>query len=423
MSKFQTVYVCQQCGSSTPKWAGQCPQCKAWNSLVEETRETRHQKPVTSRSGKPGKVVRLEDLTLRKDRGQRIQTGSLELDRVLGGGIVPGSVVLVAGEPGIGKSTLLTQLSIKAGKKQGEVLYVCGEESPDQVALRVRRLAPDDGLRITDNSKNLALLAETDVDLIIEAARREKPTIMIVDSVQTLSSEDLSGMAGSVGQVRECTLRLMRLAKDEGVSVFLVGHVTKEGSVAGPKVLEHMVDVVLDLTGERAGRFRLLRTLKNRFGATDEVGVFEMGEGGLSDVTNPSGAFLEESQAGKPGSSVVVVMEGTRPVLVEVQALAVKSFLPVPRRVAQGVALAKVQLICAVLEKYCRVNLSSYDVFVSVAGGVKIIEPAADLGIALAIAIQCQKHGFTTEISLCRRGWTVGGNQAGFGFVQAGKGS
>lgn len=331
-------------------------------------------------------------MALKKDQSLRTSTGSLEFDRVLGEGIVPGSVILIAGEPGIGKSTLLTQLAMKVGAERAlPVLYVCGEESPDQVALRVRRLG---------RVKNLALLPETDVDVIIESARQEKPAIMIVDSVQTLSTGDLSGMAGSVGQVRESTLRLMRLAKEEDISVFLVGHVTKDGTVAGPKVLEHMVDVVLELTGERVGRFRLLRTLKNRFGATDEVGVFEMAETGLVDVLNPSGAFLEESQAGKPGSSVVVIMEGTRPVLVEVQALVVKSFLPTPRRVAQGVPLAKVQLMSAVLDKYCRLNLGTYDVFVSVAGGVKIFEPAADLGIAMAIVSSLKNQALPLK-SVC----------------------
>ena len=369
-----TIYRCQQCGFDNPKWAGQCGQCKAWNSLVEEIKEVGGKRHEARKRASGGRVVKIAELNIRKEQGQRLATGMHEFDRVLGGGIVTGSVILVAGEPGIGKSTLLTQLSMNVGVP---VLYVCGEESPDQVALRVKRLG---------QAKNLGLLSETDVDLIVETARREKPGLMVVDSVQTLTSDDLMGMAGSVGQVRECASRLMRLAKDEGISVFLVGHVTKEGTVAGPKVLEHMVDVVVELTGERIGRFRILRTLKNRFGATDEVGVFAMEDTGLVEVTNPSGAFLEESQAGMPGSAVVVLLEGTRPVLVEVQALAVKSFLPVPRRVAQGIPLAKVQLLAAIVEKHCRLPLSNYDLFVSVAGGVKIGEPGADLGIAMAIA-------------------------------------
>lgn len=389
MGRFVTQYVCQQCGVSQSKWAGQCPSCKAWNTLVEEVRETRNKKQETRKSIHRSSVVRIGELGQKKTQGERLTTGMHEFDRVLGGGIVPGSVVLVAGEPGIGKSTLLTQVALQVGARSPRpdkgggtpplhsVLYICGEESPDQVAMRVRRLGRD---------SNLGLLPETDADVIAETARIEQPVLMIVDSVQTLSTQDLAGMAGSVGQVRESALRLIRLAKETGISLFLVGHVTKEGNVAGPKVLEHMVDVVVELTGERVGRFRILRTLKNRFGATDEVGVFAMEEAGLVEVQNPSGAFLEESQAGMPGSAIVVLMEGTRPVLVEVQALAVKSFLPIPRRVAQGVPLSKVQLLAAVLEKHCRLPLSGYDLFVSVAGGIKITEPGADLSIAMALA-------------------------------------
>jgi DNA repair protein RadA/Sms len=305
-----------------------------------------------------------------------------------------------------GRDSIASLQNDTSGSHGFRVLYVCGEESVEQVGMRVSRLSrsrladgPDNGqagrLQKKSNTQDsiaslqndkIALLAETDVDVIVASAQAEKPGVMIVDSIQTLSTNDLSGMAGSVGQVRESALRLIRLAKSSGMAVFLVGHVTKEGSIAGPKVLEHMVDAVITLEGEKTGLWRILRAYKNRFGAVDEVGVFSMGEGGMEDVSNPSGAFLEESQAGRPGSAVIALMEGTRPVLVEVQALAVKSQLAIPRRVSQGIGVNKLQLLCAVLEKHCRIPLGTYDVFVNVAGGLRILEPAADLGVALAIA-------------------------------------
>ncbi len=335
MARFQTQYVCQQCGVSQPKWSGQCPNCKAWNSLVEEVVErksTKGTKSTRSTRGDSAKLVRMSELQPEKRAIERWTTGLLEFDRVLGGGVVPGSVVLVAGEPGIGKSTLLTQLALQAGQKNSkfeirnskispEVMYVCGEESPEQISMRVGRLGKA-------KQAQIAFLPSTDVDQIVEVAAQEKPGLVVVDSIQTLTTGDLTGMAGSVAQVRETAGRLIALAKQSGAAVFVVGHVTKEGTIAGPKVLEHMVDTVVELTGERTGRFRILRAVKNRFGATDEVGVFSMEEQGMVDVANPSGAFLEESQAGKPGSAVVVVMEGTRPVLVEIQALTVETLSP-----------------------------------------------------------------------------------------------
>lgn len=383
MGKFKTVYVCQQCGAQTPKWAGQCPNCKAWNSLVEEIQETRNKRQGTKSHFSAAKTVRLSELQLEKGHFVRRSTGSSEFDRVLGGGIVPGSVVLIAGEPGIGKSTLLTQLAMRLG---GKVLYVCGEESPEQVGIRVQRLAQTQSEKLKSQSENLSLLASNDVDQVIEAANQEKPDLMIVDSIQTMTTGDLLGMAGSVGQVRECTGRLIQYAKGSRVPIFVVGHVTKEGSVAGPKVLEHMVDSVLAIEGEKTGLWRILRAYKNRFGATDEVGVFTMAGVGLQDVANPSGVFLEESQAGKPGSAIAVVMEGTRPVLLEIQALVVPSVLANPRRVAQGIPIAKVQVITAVLTRHCRLHLANQDIFVSVAGGVTVREPAADLAVTLAVA-------------------------------------
>jgi DNA repair protein RadA/Sms len=307
---------------------------------------------------------------------RRRATGIGELDRVLGGGIVPGEVVLMIGEPGIGKSTLLTQLALLMGK----VVYVCGEESPGQVKLRVERL------RGSSSQGELQMLAETNVDAILASIEKLELSLVIIDSVQTLYTDDLPGMAGNIGQIRECSARLIAYAKSHNVPVILVGHVTKDGEMAGPKVLEHMVDVVLELTGDRYYDLRLLRTQKNRFGATDEVGVFQMVESGLSEVQNPSEFFLAEREEGAIGSAVTVIMEGTRPVLLEVQALVVDSELPVPRRVAQGVDVRRVMILLGVLQKYVQLPIGNKDVFVKVTGGLTIKEPAVDLAICLAVA-------------------------------------
>lgn len=379
MAKSATVYECENCGAQRPKWSGQCSDCGKWNTLVETV-------VIPSKSGKKlstphlGKPLMLSQVQVRPGNTSRVSTGMGEFDRVLGGGIVAGSVVLLAGHPGIGKSTILTQLALSMGQV-GTVLYVCGEESPEQVKLRVDRLPASKQL-------DIRLLPSVDVDEIVATVESmDQLSLVIVDSIQSLSSEELTGMAGSVGQVRESTNRLIRTAKTQQVPVFLVGHVTKEGSIAGPKVLEHMVDVVLELSGERTGAFRIMRTIKNRFGATDEVGVFAMGDAGMREVTNPSEAFLEESQVGTPGSVVVALMEGTRPILVEIQALVVSSQLAMPRRVTRGVNLNKIQLLAAVLQKRCNLSgLGTSDIFVNVAGGIDVVEPAADLGVALAIA-------------------------------------
>jgi len=335
---------------------------------------------------------------------ERRQTGIGELDRVLGGGIVPGEVVLMIGEPGIGKSTLLTQLALQAGKQFsnpkfsnsqiGGVVYVCGEESPGQVKMRVERLHGSQKFGSSQSKdpnygNGLQMLAETDVDVIIATIGQTQgsvPTMIIVDSVQTLYSSDLPGTAGSISQIRECTARLINYAKSKNVPVVLVGHVTKDGEMAGPKVLEHMVDAVLELTGDRYYDLRLLRTQKNRFGATDEVGVFRMVESGLEEVKNPSEFFLAEREEGSVGSAVTVVMEGTRPVLLEVQALVVDSELPVPRRVAQGVDVRRVMILLGVLQKYARLPIGNKDVFIKVTGGLSVKEPAIDLAICLAVA-------------------------------------
>jgi DNA repair protein RadA/Sms len=360
--------------------------------MVEEVEASSKSKFQSSNKRKlaESRVVRLSEVSRdTKDVG-RITTGSAELDRVLGGGMVAGSVVLVAGEPGVGKSTLLTQLalSIPGSTIPGSsdrsrdvgVLYVCGEESVEQIKFRVDRL------KGAGKSNDLYFLPELNVDQIVMEAETLKPAIMVVDSIQTLSTGDLTGMAGSVGQVRESALRLIELSKRLNITTFIVGHVTREGTIAGPKVLEHMVDVVLSLTGDEDRQWRFAKTQKNRFGPIDEVGVFEMTEKGMEDVSNPSGIFVEEVQTGVPGSVVVPLMEGTRPILVEIQALAVESQLAMPRRVVNGIPLNKLQVLAAVLQKRCGLALGNWDIFVNVAGGFKVSEPAADLAIAMAIA-------------------------------------
>jgi len=337
---------------------------------------------VKKKSGFGNRAQGKQPIRLSQVKGKqadRQTTGIGELDRVLGGGMVGGSVVFLAGEPGIGKSTLLTQLALEIKK---EVLYVCGEESPEQIKLRVDRLGNK------SMGAKLSFLAETNVDEIIASVQGmgKKPSLVIVDSIQTVRTDDLSGMAGSVGQVRECSYRLLNMAKEIGIPVFLVGHVTKVGTIAGPKVLEHLVDTVLYLEGDKKHTFRILRAQKNRFGSVDEVGVFLMTDRGLTEVKNPSDLFLEERQKNVAGSCVVATMEGTRPVLVEVQGLVIPSQLAVPRRVGTGVDQRRLQLLTAVLSKRCRLPLGQMDVYVNVAGGLRLTEPAVDLGICLAIA-------------------------------------
>jgi len=387
MPKTKITFVCQQCGAESPKWSGRCPNCQEWNTLVETVLTANRSGSFLERGQKiiPQKLSEIKFIT-----NQRVKTGIQEFDRVLGGGIVSGSLVLVAGEPGIGKSTLLLQLAHLATKDGNsgknkklpiKFLYISGEESPQQIRIRTERL------KIKND--NILFLPETNVENIIDAVKELKKenqqVLIVVDSIQTLTTDEFNGSAGSIGQVRESTSRLLKMAKSTGFSVFLVGHVTKEGSVAGPKTLEHMVDTVLYLEGEKFGTFRLLRTTKNRFGATDEVGVFEMVQTGMLEVNNPSRLFLSERQKGVPGSIVVATMEGTRPVLVEIQALVVPTQLAIPRRLASGVDFNRLQLIVAVLSKRLNLPLGAFDIFVNVVGGIKIEEPAADLGIALAI--------------------------------------
>lgn len=367
--KLRTSYVCQQCGYESPSWYGKCPSCGTWNSLVETVKEVAGGSKASEvrQTISGSKPQKLSDV--RHIEKNRLKSGFAEFDRVMGGGIVPGSVTLLAGDPGIGKSTLLLHVIAKTGG-----LYVSGEESAEQIKLRAKRLG------ITGD--NIRVLSETNVEAIIEHVGEK---LVIVDSIQTLSSSDLDGMAGSVGQIRHSAELLIGAAKSKGIPMMIIGHVTKEGTIAGPKVLEHMVDTVLYLEGERFASARILRTFKNRFGAVEEVGIFEMDEKGLKEISNPSALFLQDRVKNVPGSIVTVVMEGTRPMLVEIQALAVPTQLAMPRRIGNGVDYNRLQLIVAILSKRLSLPLGGFDIFVNVSGGMKIDEPAADLAVALAI--------------------------------------
>jgi len=375
---FHSKYVCQQCGYESMGWLGKCPECGTWNSLVETVVSTETQNSKLKTQSHISKPVNLTQIKTAATR--RISTKIPELDRVLGGGLVPGQVVLVAGEPGIGKSTLLLQLSSCLADKLSGVLYVCGEESAGQIAIRAKRLEI--------SNKNIQLLEETNTDAVVDLISNIQYPIscFIIDSIQTMTTGDLSGLAGSVGQVRESANRLLHIAKSLNVPLFLVGHVTKEGTVAGPAVLAHIVDTVLWFEGDKTLTLRLLRAVKNRFGPTDEVGIFEMQDKGLVSVTDAEKLFLERGQKPVAGSVVTSILSGTRPLLVEIQALVVTSKMAFPKRVAQGIDSRRLELILAVLIRRCGLPLFEFDVFVNVAGGIKVEEPGADLAIALAIA-------------------------------------
>ncbi|MFQ5812347.1 MAG: DNA repair protein RadA [Anaerolineae bacterium] len=375
MAKTRTQFVCQQCGSTSPKWMGRCPDCGEWNTLVETIVESKERSPL-SYAVPRSKPQRLSEVT--SDGLERVQLPMPEFSRVLGGGIVPGSLVLVGGDPGIGKSTLLLQVSALLTEVLGKVLYVSGEESVQQIKMRAQRL----GI----NTDQLYLLTETNLNIIVEHVQELVPKMVVVDSIQTVYLDELKSTAGSISQVRECASRLRQVAKGEGISIFLVGHVTKAGSIAGPKVLEHIVDTVLYLEGDRFHAYRLLRSVKNRFGATSDVGVFEMGSQGMIEVANPSEAFLAERLPNAAGSTIAVTLEGTRPLLVEIQALASTTSFGLPRRTANGVDFNRLLLLAAVLTKRVGLRLSDQDIFVNVVGGLKINEPAADLAVATAIA-------------------------------------
>jgi DNA repair protein RadA/Sms len=378
VAKTQTYYVCQNCGKKSLRYMGKCPACGEWNTMEEVIEQPERATP--SRSPAPlgygSTPQRLREVST--DQGARLQVPVEEFSRVLGGGIVPGSIILLGGEPGIGKSTLLLQIAALLANKIGKVLYVSGEESARQIKMRAERL----GLE----AEELFLVTETNLDTIMNHVQSVEPQLLIVDSIQTTYSDEKPSSAGTVTQVRECAARLQMLAKATGIGVFLVGHVTKEGALAGPRVLEHIVDTVLYLEGDPFHTYRLLRSVKNRFGATSEVGVFEMRGVGLVEVPNPSEAFLAERMVSASGSSIVVTMEGTRPLLVEVQALASQTAYPNPRRTANGVDFNRLQLLTAVLSRRVGLRLAEQDVFVNVIGGLTVDEPAADLAIAVAIA-------------------------------------
>lgn len=373
--KSKTVFVCQQCGKESPKWLGRCPGCQEWNSFVETVVAASSQVAtwLYTEENAPRELSKLKT-----EAYPRLSFPFTEFNRVLGGGLVTGSLVLVGGDPGIGKSTLLLQASSAVAERGGAVVYVSGEESSQQVKLRSERL----GI----GGDRLYILPETNLEVILGRLGELSPNLVVVDSVQTVYIEELTGAPGSVGQIRECTLRLMRWAKRAGIPVLITGHVTKDGAIAGPRVLEHIVDVVLYLEGETFSSYRILRSTKNRFGSSNEVGIFEMSGGGLIEVPNPSEAFLASHCDGAVGSTVVPTFEGSRPLLVEIQALtSLASFAP-PRRIANGVDFNRLLLIAAVLTRRAGVNISNQDVITNVIGGMKIGEPAADLGIALAIA-------------------------------------
>jgi DNA repair protein RadA/Sms len=370
----RTVFICQECGKESSKWLGRCPDCQQWNTFVE-TRASAT--VVTSRIARPLAPAReLSEVEIETTR--RIPVPIAEFNRVLGGGLVPGSMVLISGDPGIGKSTLLLQASAALASKDSPVVYVTGEETVNQIKLRAERLKLD--------GAGLFIIADTDLEAVLGQVEQLSPGLVVVDSIQTVFTPDLEASPGSISQVRECTVRLMQWAKSSGVAVFIAGHVTKEGAIAGPRVLEHIVDVVLYLEGEQFSAYRLLRSVKNRFGSTNEVGVFEMKEKGLVEVANPSQAFLSQRGAGAVGSAVVATIEGSRPLLVEIQALTTTTSFGQPRRTANGVDFNRLLLVAAVLTKRVGLRLGNQDIMVNVIGGLRVNEPAADLGMALAIA-------------------------------------
>ena len=373
MAKDKTIFVCSQCGYESPKWMGKCPACNQWNSFYEE-------KLVKSTGAKYEKKKEATPVILNELQGKNVireQTGFAELDRVLGGGIVKGSLILLGGEPGIGKSTLILQICDKI-KGEGKVLYVSGEESAEQIKIRADRL----GI----NNKDILFLGETDISLVQEAILKTNPKLVIIDSIQTMYSDEITSAPGSVSQVREITSKIMRICKENEITTIIIGHVTKDGNIAGPRVLEHMVDTVLYLEGERYFSYRILRGVKNRFGSTNEIGMFEMREEGMCEVANPSDILISEREDNPAGSCIVSCMEGTRPILVELQALTSQTIFGYPKRTANGIDYNRLALLIAVLEKRCGLQLGSQDVYLNVVGGLKINEPSIDLGIMLVTA-------------------------------------
>lgn len=380
MAKVRSIFNCQTCGYQTPKWLGRCPDCQSWNSFLEEAEETtagknssRSQSDIADQGSEPISILDID-----AERDPRLVSGMVEFDRVTGGGLVPGSLLLIGGDPGVGKSTLVLQILARLAAGGMDVLYVTGEESVRQIKLRADRLGILEG--------KLIVAAMNDVDALLKTVKKRKPAVVAVDSIQTVYTSELSSAPGSITQVRESAMRIMGLAKRSGIAAMLIGHVTKDGSLAGPRVLEHMVDCVLNFEGEKGYPFRVLRSTKNRFGSTNEVGVFEMLREGLRQVANPSKLFLAERPVDEPGSVVTVSMEGSRPLLIEVQALVSPTGFGTPRRTCIGVDHNRVALLAAVLEKKAGLDLAGCDIFVNVAGGVRVGEPAVDLGIACALA-------------------------------------
>ena len=391
MAKSKVEYVCQQCGRRTAKQMGKCPQCGNWNSMLGEVVSPRRERGVVQRN-QASQAQRLTEIE--GDPEERIALPIGEFSRVLGGGVVPGSVVLIGGDPGIGKSTLLLQVAL-AMSKEGRVLYISGEESERQIKARSVRL-----LQSSSIPHELYLLTETHLESVVDQIQTIDPDLVVVDSIQTIQSPDLDSAAGSITQVRECAHQLQVVAKSTGVAIFLVGHVTKEGAIAGPKVLEHIVDTVLYLEGDAFHAYRLLRSVKNRFGPTSEVGVFEMLPSGMEEVSNPSEAFLAERVLNSPGSAIAVTMEGTRPLLVEIQGLTSTTTFGNPRRTANGVDFNRLLLTVAVLTRRVGIRLSDQDVFVNVVGGLRIAEPAADLAVAASIASSMKDRPIDKNLAL-----------------------
>ena len=374
MAKAKTVFVCSECGNESPKWLGKCPACNSWNTFYEQKVEkyTENNKIEKKINNKPKPLN-----TFVGQEANRTSTGYSELDRVLGGGIVKGSLILLGGEPGIGKSTLILQLCEKV-QGEGKVLYVSGEESAEQIKLRADRLEV--------KNDDLMFLGETDIDIVKDAIIETNPKLVIIDSIQTMYSDEITAAAGSVSQVREITSQIMRICKSQQITTIIIGHVTKEGNIAGPRVLEHMVDTVLYLEGERYNTYRILRAVKNRFGSTNEIGMFEMRQEGMCEVTNPSNILISERDGNPSGSCIIASIEGTRPILVEIQALTSQTVFGIPKRTANGIDYNRIAVLMAVIEKRAGLSLGNQDVYINIAGGMKLSEPAIDLGIIATVA-------------------------------------
>lgn len=385
LGKLKNIYVCQQCGFESPKWLGKCPDCSAWNSMVEEIKTVKSERvSAVGVGGAPRSIVEIKS-----GEKERYDTNISELNRVLGGGLVRGSLTLISGDPGIGKSTLLLQIANNIAKTYGTVLYASGEESEEQIKIR--------GDRLGIKSEKLFIISETNLELIEKHISDMKPAFVIIDSVQTIFKDNVASAPGSVSQVRECANELMRIGKTKNIPLFIVAHVTKQGELAGPRVLEHMVDTVLSFEGDRSEDFRILRSRKNRFGTTSEIGVFEMKQEGLMQVSDPSRMFLEDTSFNTEGSIVTGIMEGSRPILVEIQALVSETKAPMPRRTAVGIDISRLNLILAVLEKKLRISFFNCDVYVNVVGGLNIEGTFADLGIALALISSARGKEFKLE--------------------------